>query len=171
MVPKTDNRYKKYLKFKKLNRFSPDECWSLVKAFKLMSTESISMAPTSEQKTVMRLEIRSVTKMPHSRTLTYATLVSSGACQEALEKFKEMFGGSVEVTEDLCISVVGTFDYWIWASRHLLTPLGKEKFIDYTAYARDIKRMAVFSGDKDAERNYNLVKARTFARYYITNGI
>jgi hypothetical protein len=48
------------------------------------------------------------------------TLKAKGACADQLRLFEEMFGQSVDVTRDLCVSVADKFNF-TWAARELLT--------------------------------------------------
>ena len=52
--------------------------------------------------------------------ITLKQLLEEGACKSDVEFFKSRFGESVEVTEELCLSVYDKFN-WDWASVHLLT--------------------------------------------------
>ena len=56
---------------------------------------------------------------PRGRVLTYQTLAEKGACLEQCDLFRELFGESVEVTEDLCESVYDRFS-WDWAAARLV---------------------------------------------------
>ncbi len=61
------------------------------------------------------------TEAVKSRILELQTLVNNGACAEQVKLFREKFGESVLVTEDLCVSVAREF-YFDWAAKHLLSP-------------------------------------------------
>lgn len=54
-----------------------------------------------------------------SRTLLLSTLIDKVACNSQTTLFLVKFGYAVEVTEELCASVAGEFD-WKWAARALL---------------------------------------------------
>jgi len=54
------------------------------------------------------------------KTLTLDTLKAKSACLSQREVFKRLFGESVVVTESLCLSVAGRFD-WVWASENILS--------------------------------------------------
>jgi hypothetical protein len=56
-----------------------------------------------------------------SRILELQTLINNGACAEQVKLFREKFGESVFVTEDLCASVAHEFDF-DWAAMNLLSP-------------------------------------------------
>lgn len=58
--------------------------------------------------------------MSASRTLTLATLLERGACHKGVERFKRLFGDSVEVTEELCRKHAQTVD-WDWAAECFLS--------------------------------------------------
>lgn len=49
------------------------------------------------------------------------------ACNSQVNLFRRKFGDAVEVTEELCVSVAGEFD-WNWAARALLSGDYKAKF-------------------------------------------
>jgi hypothetical protein len=55
------------------------------------------------------------------RILELQTLVNNGACAEQVELFKQVFGDSVAITPELCVSVADKFDF-AWAAQHLLSP-------------------------------------------------
>ena len=56
-----------------------------------------------------------------ARVLTLARLVKAGACQPQVDLFKQHFGKSVEVTEEVCLAHASEFS-WGWAANHFLTP-------------------------------------------------
>ena len=51
--------------------------------------------------------------------ITLEQLRAEKACPDQLAKFQELFGNSVEVTQELCIRHASDFDFG-WAARHLL---------------------------------------------------
>ena len=52
--------------------------------------------------------------------ITLSQLKSLDACKSQVDKFSELFGESVDVTPELCVSHAQDFD-WGWAARNLLT--------------------------------------------------
>ena len=71
-----------------------------------------------------------------SRILLLQTLIDKGACSSQVAIFRAKFGESVVVTEALCESVAGIFD-WSWAARELLTATAFAR-----AYIADIAEKA-----------------------------
>jgi hypothetical protein len=65
----------------------------------------------------------------NSRTLTLQTLIDKDACSGQVKLFRAKFGEAVEVTESLCRSVAGEFN-WDWAAHNLLS---KNSLDDYRA--------------------------------------
>ena len=70
-----------------------------------------------------------------SKILKLATLVELGACESQTGLFKEKFGESVQVTEELCEKVAALFDF-DWAARHLLTAPARAEYERVRALAR-----------------------------------
>jgi hypothetical protein len=58
--------------------------------------------------------------MKKSRILELSTLIGLNACRDQVELFRVNFGESVEVTEELCLSVSDRFA-WTWAAENLLS--------------------------------------------------
>jgi hypothetical protein len=54
-------------------------------------------------------------------------LTDKGARQEQVNLFRTLFGDSVDVTEELCASVTGKFDFY-WAASNLLTPSARAEY-------------------------------------------
>ena len=52
--------------------------------------------------------------------ITIQQLINKDACQSQVDKFRELFGESVDVTPELCLSVASEFD-WDWAARNFLS--------------------------------------------------
>jgi hypothetical protein len=71
-------------------------------------------------------------------------LTDKGACQAQVNLFRTMFGESVDVTEELCASVAGKFDFY-WAAHHLLTPSARAEYerVRAPAWAEYERVMAV----------------------------
>src|SRR6266446_4848226 len=55
------------------------------------------------------------------RVLTLRTLIDKRACVDQVKLFRATFGDSIEISEPLCLSVSGKFD-WLWGAQHLLSP-------------------------------------------------
>lgn len=63
----------------------------------------------------------------NARQLTLRALIDAGACEEQVDLFRAKFGDSVVVTEDLCRSVAGEFD-WDWFARNLLSQPMRDQY-------------------------------------------
>ena len=87
-----------------------------------------------------------------SRTLTLATLKRLGACSDQREDFARRFGSSVEVTEELCLSVSDVFD-WAWIAQRALSAPALAEYERVCA---------------PAWTEYERVRAATFARLYVS---
>lgn len=61
------------------------------------------------------------------RTLTLAQLIEHKACENEVNLFKEHFGKSVIVTEELAVSLADVFDF-SWAGRRLLSKAAQIEF-------------------------------------------
>ena len=61
-----------------------------------------------------------------ARTLHISQLHAIGACAEQVERFQELFGESVDVTEALCLAHFDKFD-WSFAVK-LLSPAGRAEY-------------------------------------------
>jgi cell division septum initiation protein DivIVA len=95
------------------------------------------------------------------RILELQTLVNNDACAEQVELFKQMFGNSVEITPELCVSVADKFDF-TWAVRHLLSPAARADYERVRAPAR-----AEYERAKESVRaDYERVRAPAWAEYY-----
>ena len=55
------------------------------------------------------------------------TLIDKGACSNQVELFRAMFGESVNVTQELCVSVADKFDFE-WTALQLLTPTAQAEY-------------------------------------------
>ena len=87
--------------------------------------------------------------MTASRTLTLDRLERYGACQDATELFAALFGDSVEVTEELCVTHAMDFS-WDWASKNLLS---------------ESAQAAYHAAEAQAREDYNAATAPTRASY------
>jgi hypothetical protein len=67
------------------------------------------------------------------RILELQTLVNNGACADQLALFRKMFGYSVAITPELCVSVADKFNF-TWAAR-LLSSAALAEFKRVTAPA------------------------------------
>jgi hypothetical protein len=66
--------------------------------------------------------------------ITLQQLTDKDACQEQVDLFRALFGDSVDVTEELCASVAGKFDF-DWAASSLLAPSARAEYKRATAPA------------------------------------
>ena len=95
-----------------------------------------------------------------SRILELQTLVNNGACVEQVRLFREKFGESVFVTENLCASVACEFDF-DWAARRLLSPPAFDEYERVVASALDeYERVRASAFDE-----YKRVMAPAWAEY------
>jgi hypothetical protein len=68
------------------------------------------------------------------KTITLQQLIDLGAPPDTLDKFKKLFGDSVEVTEALCLEYASDFN-WDWAADNLLLGEAWEEFVRVKAQA------------------------------------
>jgi hypothetical protein len=68
------------------------------------------------------------------KTITLKSLQRLHACKPQVALFQELFGESVEVTEELCVKHARDFD-WCWAAEHLLTKTQQGVYDEATAPA------------------------------------
>ena len=76
-------------------------------------------------------------KTPRERDdmrITLSQLKSLNACKSQVDKFSELFGESVDVTPELCVSHAQDFD-WGWAAKNLLTDSAWAEYKRVTARA------------------------------------
>jgi hypothetical protein len=94
--------------------------------------------------------------------LTLATLEAKGACADQRDLFRSMFGASVDVTRELCISVASQFSF-TWAAQRLLKATARADFScaraaalvdfkDATTAARDDYNRATTAAWDDYDR-------------------
>ena len=96
-----------------------------------------------------------------NKTLTLAKLKELNACQSQVDLFERKFGSSVRVTQKLCASVAGEFDF-IWAARHLLSAPAWAECDRVTAPARaECDRVTAL-----ARAGYRRAIAVSFAKGY-----
>ena len=101
--------------------------------------------------------------MNASRTMTLATLERLGACSDQREEFKRRFGSSIEVTEELCLSVSDVFA-WDWIAQRVLSAPALAEYRRVRAPARaEYERVRA-----PARAEYERVRAATFARLYVS---
>ena len=74
--------------------------------------------------------------------ITLKQLIEAKACKSDVEFFKSRFGESVEVTEELCLSVYDKFN-WDWASVHFLTAPALDAYKKARAPALDAYQKAM----------------------------
>ncbi len=93
--------------------------------------------------------------------LTLQTLIDKRACKDQVALFREMFGDSVEITEELCASFA-RFDF-TWAAQHLLSVAAWDDYLRNreTAWA-DYLRIKGSAPRADYARS----RAITFAKLY-----
>ena len=96
--------------------------------------------------------------------LTLATLEVKGACADQRDLFHSMFGASVDVTRELCISVASKFHFeWAGSQLTLLKPAARADFScaraaalvdfkDATTAARDDYNRATTAAWDDYDR-------------------
>jgi hypothetical protein len=92
--------------------------------------------------------------------LTAQQLIDEHACIGQVKLFRKMFGDSVNVTQRLCVSVAGKFDF-CWAARHLLSLQALDEYKRVTAPA-----LAKYERVRaPALAEYNRVMAPALAEY------
>jgi hypothetical protein len=92
-------------------------------------------------------------------------LKSKNACAEEVELFKQMFGDSVAITPELCVSVADKFDF-MWAARHLLSLAAWADYRRVTAPALADLLRGSSAIDERAWADYRRVTARTFGELF-----
>ena len=102
--------------------------------------------------------------------ITLAMLKEKCACANQVAEFARRFGGEVEVTEQVCVSVASVFN-WDWAARHFLTAAAWAAYSEATAAAwaayseaRAAARAVDDEATAAAEAAYSEATARAFAR-------
>lgn len=91
------------------------------------------------------------------RKITVRLLKSRGACKEQIEKFKELFGSSVEPTEILCVKYRGVLDL-VWAASNLLS---EKRWQEYIKVVRATRLKSI---DRDFSYNwFSKARAKAFA--------
>ena len=93
--------------------------------------------------------------------ITLLQLRKLGACADQCAEFKKRFGKSVEITEELCLSVAGVFS-WDWAANNLLgaPALAEYGRVTVPAWAEYDRVIAA------AWAEYKRVEAQAFARLF-----
>jgi hypothetical protein len=101
--------------------------------------------------------------MKKSRILHLKTLQEHGACANQVKLFRKRFGGSIRVTEALCVKVAQDFSF-DWGAWHLLTPeaLAEYERVEAQAWA-EYERVEAL-----ALAEYERVRALAFARGYLS---
>ena len=115
--------------------------------------------------------------MTPSRPLLLSTLVANDACRAQTDLFRQLFGESVEITEELCASVADKFD-WRWAGRYLLSPVAAADYERVRAHASaEYERVRATAGaeyeraEAPALAEYKRVRSAAFARAYINDAV
>lgn len=93
--------------------------------------------------------------------ISLTQLIKCGACEEQQERFVELFGGPVEVTEELALSVAGVFD-WDWA--RVLLP--RSMRAEYTRVCDSAWHLGHPHASANDWAKYNRLRASTWARCY-----
>jgi hypothetical protein len=95
-------------------------------------------------------------------TLKVQTLIRKGACRDQVSLFRATFGESVEVTEGLCLSIAGKFDF-DWAAQNLLP-----QSVLHGEYKRAVMpAWAAYTRDRPpTPTELECVKASAFGRLY-----
>ena len=91
--------------------------------------------------------------------LTIKMLKNAGACALELKRLKDLFGSSVEITEEFCVEHASECN-WDWASK-LLSPEAQAEYHRVVASARAEYDRAV----APAQAKYDRVKGAAWAEY------
>ncbi len=98
--------------------------------------------------------------------LTLQTLIDKRACKDQVALFREMFGDSVEITEELCASSARKFDF-TWAAQHLLSVAAWDDYLRITGWAWvDYVHITDDRIKGSARADYAHSRAITFAKLY-----
>lgn len=115
------------------------------------------------------------------RYITIKQLARAGACQGAIDRFREFFGSRVEVTVDKCQEYAHRFDF-AWAMEYLLPPgkarrYGRQSYEALYAQLRvdidGIRRRAsrnspiYFQALATVAADCRIAVARSFAKRYL----
>ncbi len=118
------------------------------------------------------------------KTITLTQLRNAGACKDQRVKFAEMFGESVEITEELCVKHAQDFSF-PWASKNFLTAQARAEYDRVMAQAQDeFDRVMAQAQDEfdrvtaqaraeydrvmaQARDEFDRVTAQNFARLYL----
>ena len=103
--------------------------------------------------------------------ITLNMLTNASACSSQVKEFKKRFGTSVEVTEELCLSLAHVFDF-SWAAHNFLRAPALaeyEKVRDsaLAEYERVRAAMAEYEKVCAAMAEYEKVCAVAFAKAYL----
>lgn len=114
-----------------------------------------------------------------STVITLAQLEKLGACEQQRELFKELFGKSVTVTEEVAALHAYSFD-WPWAANYMLPFSARMEYItvvtraysDFETTIRAASQRACNNEDsyeawRVAEETFTIAQATAFARAYI----
>src|SRR5208282_2710189 len=87
-------------------------------------------------------------------------LIDRKACQEQVDLFRAKFGESVDITEELCVSVATEFNF-DWAAQELLTAPALAEYECVTAQAlAEYERVTA-----QAQAEYKRVTTQAWAEY------
>ena len=93
--------------------------------------------------------------------LTIKMLKNAGACAPALRRLRDLFGSSVEITEEFCVEHASECD-WDWASK-LLSSEARAEYDRVTDAARaEYDRVSA-----SARAEYDRARASAWARLWI----
>lgn len=92
--------------------------------------------------------------------ITLKQLIDLGACRHARKRFRELFGESVEVTDDLCVKHAEEFD-WDWVASHLLS---RKQLAQWYKDEDRLSNPSLFNLTQEGLSQYKLHLARAFAR-------
>ena len=89
--------------------------------------------------------------------ITSAMLRKHRACADQVTEFQRRFGKSVEVTEEICLSVAKVFN-WNWAALYFLPAPARKAYDEATV------RKAYDEEVAPAWKSYQEARAQAFAR-------
>jgi len=90
--------------------------------------------------------------------ITYQTIAGKLACKNQLDAFRALFGESVDITPELCVTHAFAFD-WDWAGDNLLSPTALAEYDRTSASARAEHQRAGASARATALAGYNRAAA------------
>jgi len=96
--------------------------------------------------------------------ITYQTIAGKLACKNQLDAFRALFGESVDITPELCVTHAFAFD-WDWAGDNLLSPTARAEYDRASASARAEHQRASASASARARTEYARATAAAWAEY------